>query len=962
MVKLSLCVIVGKKEAPELERLLKSVQGPLFDEIVVTTTQDDADVKKVAVKYSDKTPHFDWVKDFSAARNYCFNQASGDYIMWLDSDDEITPPNYKKLLEIKPTLQNYATVMLSYNYGHSEDGNPSLILPRERIVKNMPELRWQDPIHEYIPVYSNLPILNRYDIAVDHRRQKDYSADRNLEILSKVYEEGKASPRIKFYYGKDLLDSGKIDEALKVFNEYLAGPTDFDQNKAVACIRLGEHYMSKKEYQTAVMYMRRGLMFHQGYAELYYAIGVYYREQKDYKEAVKYFHNAASRNPEGLFAAKPDFYKKFPLDALLQVYYTELKDYNNALQVSEEFLKHFPEDKNFLFNRVSCINAIAATNGTQVAAIQALPQNEPDQKPKIAWLLRNFDPTEPSQRIRRLNVHVALQERGVDSTLMTDYTVPPPEYTIGKLADRNILVFSSFGPLERTLMEQARAKGMKVIFDLNEAILDIQEVRDTIKMADAVICCSKKLLEMAKPHAKLLMTVEDAAEPTEKEYNYFLPVNDKPTALYIGMGGNSFLANEYLKSTLDKAGYKLVVCSEWDNADVKWSLDTWEDTMLSAHVILCPQRVDVQPAKSNIKAAQAMSMGIPVIASPLPAYKEMIKNGNNGYLCDTLEDWSNALIALKDVKKRIQVGMNGKETAESYSLSAIAQKWEQAAGYVLNRKAPVKTATPAPAPVAEAKPVDMAVRQTVPIIIPVYNGVEYLKACISSIHLNTTYPYHIILSDAGSNAETWEYLNTLKGITVVGKPGQRRNFSEACNAGIAVSGSPRFIALLNSDVIVSKGWLEPIIQKMESVDRLAACGVLSNCDRGWLNGVPGKPTFPMRLEKAGMELVPGMKYDRVMPHLDELNEFMAKSNKSLEGKYLPQQWVAAYATVFAKSALDDVGHFDPIFKNGCEDLDLCRRLSLMGYNIGQALDSFIFHFGGISRSCLERELSDPALD
>jgi GT2 family glycosyltransferase len=98
--------------------------------------------------------------------------------------------------------------------------------------------------------------------------------------------------------------------------------------------------------------------------------------------------------------------------------------------------------------------------------------------------------------------------------------------------------------------------------------------------------------------------------------------------------------------------------------------------------------------------------------------------------------------------------------------------------------------------------------------------------------LNTSSPYRIIISDAGSNEETWEYLRALKGITVLGASGERKNFSETCNAGIVASNSKYFV-ILNSDVIVSKDWLKNMIHKMDTTSRLASCGVLSNCDRNW---------------------------------------------------------------------------------------------------------------------------------
>jgi glycosyltransferase involved in cell wall biosynthesis len=59
--------------------------------------------------------------------------------------------------------------------------------------------------------------------------------------------------------------------------------------------------------------------------------------------------------------------------------------------------------------------------------------------------------------------------------------------------------------------------------------------------------------------------------------------------------------------------------------------------------------------------------------------------------------------------------------------------------------------------------------------------------------------------------------------------------------------------------------------------------------------------------------------------------------------------------MFARSAVEEVGYFDTAFKNGCEDLDLCNRLRKFDYNIGQAIDAFVFHFGGVSRKAYETE-------
>lgn len=114
------------------------------------------------------------------------------------------------------------------------------------------------------------------------------------------------------------------------------------------------------------------------------------------------------------------------------------------------------------------------------------------------------------------------------------------------------------------------------------------------------------------------------------------------------------------------------------------------------------------------------------------------------------------------------------------------------------------------------------------------------------------------------------------------------------------------------------------------------------------------PVRDMKVNNS-LELHPGMKIEEVKPHIEDLYKFMEKSNEKYKGQFIPQDWVAAYATIFARCAIDEVGLFDPLYNTGCEDLDLMNRLGKYGYRTGQALDSFVFHFGGISRSAYQVE-------
>lgn len=416
-------------------------------------------------------------------------------------------------------------------------------------------------------------------------------------------------------------------------------------------------------------------------------------------------------------------------------------------------------------------------------------------------------------------------------------------------------------------------------------------------------------------------------------------------AVFVGMGGNGFLCEDVLKPVMDECGYDLVMVTEWQSATVKWTRDTWAKEMLACDVVLCPQREGIQDAKSAVKATAAMALGMPVIASPIPAYQEVIRHGENGFLASIhrLDEWRAALNALRDPETRARIGKAARETAKGYSIDVIAGEWVKLFQEVLHT--PASTEQPAPPPTK-------GVHEPVDLIIATYNGLEYIKLCLNSIRLNTDSPYRIVISDAGSGPEVWQYLRSLQGVVILGAPGQRLNYSQACNAGIA-AGTSKYFCIMNSDIIVSKGWLRAMVEKMDTVDRLACCGNLSNCNIDWT--LPANAIQPIQSNGQTLQLRPGMKIHEFAPHIEALNHFMAASNLQHKGVYHRREWVAAYCSLYARAAIEEVGGFDPIYKNGCEDLDHCVRLRKAGYEIGEAYDAFIFHAGGISRGAYQAE-------
>ena len=134
MITISLCMIV-KNESEVLARCLDSVRDAV-DEIIIIDTGSDDNTREIARRYTDHVYDFEWIDDFSAARNYSFSKASMDYCMWLDADDMLAPEARAALCALKATLDpSVAVVMMKYDTAFDASGRAALSYYRERLIR-----------------------------------------------------------------------------------------------------------------------------------------------------------------------------------------------------------------------------------------------------------------------------------------------------------------------------------------------------------------------------------------------------------------------------------------------------------------------------------------------------------------------------------------------------------------------------------------------------------------------------------------------------------------------------------------------------------------------------------------------------------------------------------------------------------------------------------------------------------
>lgn len=286
MITVSLCMIV-KNEENTIGRCLSSASA-IADEIIVVDTGSTDRTKKVVEKFAGKIYDFEWIDDFSAARNFAFGKASMDYLLWLDADDIIFPADLVKFRRLKDTLPaDVDAVMMKYNTGFDSQGRVNFSYYRERLVKRSRGFQWREPVHEYLEVGGK---ILESDICITHAKQQGHSGSRNLEIYESLLADGKKlSPRGTYYYARELKDNGKYREAISIFRRFLDGGNGWIEDNIAACGELAKCFLIEKKDAEALNAMCESFQFDTPRAEICCQIGYYFKLRRRWRQAAFWF-------------------------------------------------------------------------------------------------------------------------------------------------------------------------------------------------------------------------------------------------------------------------------------------------------------------------------------------------------------------------------------------------------------------------------------------------------------------------------------------------------------------------------------------------------------------------------------------------------------------------------------------------------------------------------------------------
>jgi GT2 family glycosyltransferase len=347
-ITISLCMIV-KNEQETIARCLDSIRD-IVDEIIVVDTGSTDDTVEILKRYTDKIYHFEWIDDFSAARNFAFAQATMDYILWLDADDVIYEKDRKKLAELKQSLNfSIDSVSMEYHLSFDQDGNVTSKSRRNRLVKRANKFRWHGAVHEYLLVGGN--ILNS-DIAITHI-SVEHESDRNIRIYEARLARGETfEPRDLYYYANELLDHRRFQDAAAVYEQFLNTHQGWIEDVIAACGKLADCYHNLNQPDKEQEYTLRSFLYDTPRADFCCRMGYYFLQKSEWTKAA-FWYELATNLP------KPDVNWGFVNSACstwlphlqLCVCYDRMGDYRKAFEHNEIARRYRPTEEFLLLNK-----------------------------------------------------------------------------------------------------------------------------------------------------------------------------------------------------------------------------------------------------------------------------------------------------------------------------------------------------------------------------------------------------------------------------------------------------------------------------------------------------------------------------------------------------------------------------------------------------------------------------------
>ena len=213
------------------------------------------------------------------------------------------------------------------------------------------------------------------------------------------------------------------------------------------------------------------------------------------------------------------------------------------------------------------------------------------------------------------------------------------------------------------------------------------------------------------------------------------------------------------------------------------------------------------------------------------------------------------------------------------------------------------------------------INSLVTVIIPNYNGLSFLKACIAALRVQKYKRFDILVVDNGSEDGSVEWLQS-QGIWAIFLD-KNMGFCGAVNKGIQAAKTP-YILLLNNDTEAKPEFVGELVKSISRSKKIFA--VSSKMIQLYHKDL---------MDDAGdMYCVFGWAYQRGV-------------GQSSKGYNRPREVFSACAgaAIYRREVFESIGYFDEKHFAYLEDMDICYRAKIFGYHILYCPSAVVYHVG-----------------
>jgi GT2 family glycosyltransferase len=211
---------------------------------------------------------------------------------------------------------------------------------------------------------------------------------------------------------------------------------------------------------------------------------------------------------------------------------------------------------------------------------------------------------------------------------------------------------------------------------------------------------------------------------------------------------------------------------------------------------------------------------------------------------------------------------------------------------------------------------------TASIIIPNWNGLQHLEACLGALSEQKSTGFEVIVVDNGSVDGSTAYIREHFPTVLLVELKENQGFTGACNAGYEVARGA-YIILLNNDTEVDPEWLGQLLSAFE---RHSDAGIIASkimlYDR--------RDYFHAAGDFYRLNAIPG---NRGVWEKDS-------------GQYNVEEQVfsaCGAAAAYRREMLDEIGFLDDQFYFSCEDIDLGWRAHMAGWKAIYVPKAIVYH-------------------